>query len=265
MTSIGEPTAIATSTSRLIDSRKASFEKGRTMPEVPIMEMPSTTPSLGLNVRFASSRPAGTLMVTSRPRSHKAESSLSIICLGTLLMAGPPMGRPRPGRVTRPTPSPCKKWMPGWSLKATVATIATPFVTSGSSPASLITVALHVGHVSAPFCGREQTESTGRARRSPSGKPISTESPTGRPSRHSSAALAAAVAQAPVVKPLRSGKNPGTSRSIAFRSPNSPVTISKPPGSAGRRTAYTATPAASAAATFPEKPPDSPLSLVIIA
>ena len=180
-------------------------------------------------------------------------------------MAGPPMGRPRPGRVTRPTPSPCRKWMPGSLLKATVATMEIPFVTSGSSPASFTTVALHVGHVSASICGREQTEATGRARHSPSGKPISTEFPTGRPSRQSSAALAAAVAQAPVVKPLRSGKKPGTSRSMALRRPCSPVTTSKPSGRAGRRTAYTATPAASAAATFPEKPPDSPLSLVSIA
>ena len=36
------------STSLRIASTKASEEKGRTMPEVPIMEMPSTIPSLGL-------------------------------------------------------------------------------------------------------------------------------------------------------------------------------------------------------------------------
>ena len=53
----GEPTALQTSASLLMASTKAFEEKGRTMPDVPIMEMPSTIPSLGLNVRFASSRP----------------------------------------------------------------------------------------------------------------------------------------------------------------------------------------------------------------
>ena len=48
-------------------STKASLEKGRTMPDVPMMEMPSTMPNFGLNVRRASSWPPGTEMVTSRP------------------------------------------------------------------------------------------------------------------------------------------------------------------------------------------------------
>ena len=50
-------------------STKASEEKGRTMPEVPMMEMPSTIPSLGLKVRCANSFPPGTEMVTSSPLS----------------------------------------------------------------------------------------------------------------------------------------------------------------------------------------------------
>ena len=50
-------------------STKASEEKGRTMPEVPMMEMPSTIPSLGLKVRCANSFPPGTEMVISSPLS----------------------------------------------------------------------------------------------------------------------------------------------------------------------------------------------------
>ena len=169
-------------------------------------------------------------------------------------MAGPPTGSPRPGSVTRPTPSPCRKWMPGSSLKATVATIACPFVTSGSSPASLMTTA-----------SAARWRATGIESISLSGNKTSTLSPIGLPSRESSAAFEAAVAQAPVVKPLRNGKKPGTSRSMALRKPCSPVTISKPAGRAGRRTTYTGIPAACAASTFCEKPPDSPLSLVRMA
>ena len=173
-------------------------------------------------------------------------------------MAGPPMGSPRPGRVTRPTPSPWRKRIPGSELKATVATTSRPLVTSGSSPASFTTVAV-------PQEPASPLEDSGSERRSPSGKPISTESFAGLPSSASRAAFAAAVAQAPVVNPLLSGKNPGTSLSMALRRPCSPVTASNPAGNAGRLTAYTGTPAARAAATLSVKPPDSPLSLVRIA
>ena len=69
MMSLDEPTATQTSTSLRIASTKASEEKGRTMPEVPMMEMPSTIPSLGLKVRCANSFPPGTEMVTSSPLS----------------------------------------------------------------------------------------------------------------------------------------------------------------------------------------------------
>ena len=46
--------------------------------------------------------------VTARG-SEQNDRFCSIICRGTRLMAGPPTGMPSPGRVTRPTPSPCRK------------------------------------------------------------------------------------------------------------------------------------------------------------
>lgn len=46
---------------------KASAEKGRTMPDVPMMEMPPMMPSFGLNVLVASSSPPGTEIVTISP------------------------------------------------------------------------------------------------------------------------------------------------------------------------------------------------------
>ena len=52
--------------------------------------------------------------------------------------------------------------------------------------------------------------------------------------RATKAALAAAVAHAPVVKPLRSGKKPGARRSMALRSPSGPCTKVKLSGRGGR-------------------------------
>ena len=72
MMSLDEPTATQTSTSLRIASTKASEEKGRTMPEVPMMEMPATIPILGLKVRGASSFPPGTEMVVSGPFCAKS-------------------------------------------------------------------------------------------------------------------------------------------------------------------------------------------------
>ena len=67
MTSVRQPMALATSASLRIEAMKASAEKGRTMPDVPMMEMPPTMPSFGLNVLVASSSPPGTEIVTVSP------------------------------------------------------------------------------------------------------------------------------------------------------------------------------------------------------
>ena len=87
---------------------QASDEKGLTMPLVPMMLMPSTTPMRGLNVRLPVSRPSGTLMVTvaDMPFGSNGSTLWRIIRCGTSFIAALPMGRPRPGRVTLPTPSP---------------------------------------------------------------------------------------------------------------------------------------------------------------
>ena len=68
-----------------------------------------------------------------------------IIRRGTGLMAGSPTATANPGLVTRPTPSPPRRMIssspPGDSRRQTRAPISAPLVTSGSSPASLITTA----------------------------------------------------------------------------------------------------------------------------
>ncbi len=75
------------------------------------------------------------------------------------LIAGSPGGMGRPGRVTVPTPSPARKVtpLPG-APRRTVARISAPWVTSGSSPASLTTPA-----VAAPSPGRCGGQGEGRA------------------------------------------------------------------------------------------------------
>jgi len=45
----------------------ASEEKGFTIPDVPIIEIPPITPSFGLKVRWAIISPSGTEMVTTNP------------------------------------------------------------------------------------------------------------------------------------------------------------------------------------------------------
>ena len=183
-----------TSTSRRMERTKASDEKGMTMPDVPTMEIPSTMPSFGLNVCRAIFSPSGTAIVTSKGVSQSAVSSRVIISRGVRLMAGPPISRPRPGNVTRPTPSPCKKRIPSpsSSRSATVAQILQPFVTSGSSPASLITAAVASR---SPRC----VSATGSVITSPSGRAYDTSLCSSPVSNAISAALAAAVAHDPVV------------------------------------------------------------------
>src|SRR4028119_781250 len=60
---------------------------------------------------------------------------------GVSFMAGPPAASPRPGLVTRPTPSPRSSSKPGSSFHETRAVTWAPSVTSGASPASLTTPA----------------------------------------------------------------------------------------------------------------------------
>ena len=153
-----------------------------------------------------------------------------IICRGIRLMAGPPTSSPRPGSVTFPTPSPCKKRMPGSLPNATVTQILQPFVTSGSSPESFTTVA-----VAASFS--INVSDTGNVISSSSGS-VNVTFFCGDPvSNARSAAFAAAVAHDPVVYPLRNEKNPGTKRSICLRNPKYPVTTIKVDGNTGRLTA----------------------------
>ena len=52
ITNVSQPIALATLASFRIEAIKASDEKGRTIPDVPIMEIPPIIPSFGLKVRF---------------------------------------------------------------------------------------------------------------------------------------------------------------------------------------------------------------------
>ena len=79
-----------------------------TTPVVPRMEMPPRMPSLPFRVRSAIFSPSGTEISTSKSAFSPATSAIAwaIIRRGTGLIAGSPGGIGRPGRVTRPTPSP---------------------------------------------------------------------------------------------------------------------------------------------------------------
>ena len=144
-TSVRSPCASMTSIACPTLARHAAVENGRTMPVVPRIEMPPTMPRRGFDVRRAIFSPPGTLTSTTTPTSSvsKTSATAAAICArGPALMAGPPTSRPRPGLVTVPTPGPPRSSMPGASRSVTRAVRWAPWVTSGSSPASLTTTAI---------------------------------------------------------------------------------------------------------------------------
>src|SRR5215218_8371726 len=160
------------------------------MPVVPRMEMPPTIPRRALVVFSAIFSPPGTLMTTRTPRwsgSRTSSTEYEIIRCGTAFMAGPPTGSPSPGLVTMPTPSPRSRSSPCSSRHETRAVRWAPSVTSGSSPASLITTAS--AHES--LRSHRSTSNSTRV----CGRPLASAL---------AAALAAAAAQVPVVHPVLS-------------------------------------------------------------
>src|SRR5918998_271950 len=119
---------------------------------------------------------------------------------GTSFIAGPPTGSPRPGLVTTPTPSPRSNSSPGSSFHETRAVRCAPWVTSGSSPASLTTTA----SVQEPPTSHRSTSKEMR-RSSPFFGSFTSTLSCGSPvSSALAAALAAAAAQVPVVHPVLS-------------------------------------------------------------
>ena len=165
---------------------------GFTMPLVPSIEIPPVTPSRGLNVFLAVRSPSGTETVTLTalpPRTSLRASQ--IILRGAGLMAGSPGGTLSPASVTVPTPLPAANVTgPSESPISREALTVTPFVMSGSSPASLTTP---------QEPSAKQNGSS--VRTSPCG--VATETRAGHlpVSASSAAALAAAAAQEPVEIP----------------------------------------------------------------
>jgi hypothetical protein len=164
------------------------------MPVVPRIDSPPTMPSRGFQVFAASRSPSG--MAISISTSWGPPSSLMtwrIMARGAGLMAGSPGGNGRPARVIVPTPGPALKRMPSPPGR-TVAMTVQPWVTSGSSPASLtIPARAQPAPRSASASGKCGTSPFGRVMLTGSGK---------RPvSNAAQAALVAAVAHAPVVQP----------------------------------------------------------------
>ena len=196
-TTSSRPAARATRRLASMVSVQALADTGRTMPVVPRMDNPPTTPSRRFSVFSASASPSRTKIRTSTrpllvpPSTRASATAARIIRRGTGLMAGSPTATGNPGLVTTPTPGPLTSTTdshPGSSSQRASAPISAPLVTSGSSPASLTTVAK-------PVPKRQSSNEW----REPSGKGISTRPGCGWPSRPSTAALAAAAAQAPVV------------------------------------------------------------------
>ena len=161
------PAATATSIPCRIEAIQAEHEYGTTTPVVPRMDSPPSMPRRGFQVRRASSSPPSTPISTITSASPTASR---IMRRGTGLMAGSPTGTGRPGSVTVPTPGPARNSTPEPRAPyRTVARTSAPWVTSGSSPASLTTPAM-----AAP-CSRRSTASA-KAGRFPPGRSIVTGS-----------------------------------------------------------------------------------------
>src|SRR5487761_987779 len=222
------PAAAATSTPCSTLARQDAVEYGRTTPVVPRIESPPVMPSRPLRVLSARAEPSRTPTVTVTHGGGSVRVSRTeraIIRRGTGLMAGPPTGRPRPGRGTRPTPPPARSRIadPGDSRRATAprsttdhsaptavgplassstsARISAPWVTSGSSPASLITEA---EALAAPI----SWEASAKLAVRPAGSGTSTVEGR-RPRSPRQAPRVAAAAQAPGVKPVRRPRRRG--------------------------------------------------------
>ncbi len=181
-------------------SINAEHEYGTTIPVVPRIDSPPRMPSRGFQVFLAISSPLGIEIVTSTspvPWCAAATEAIAsrIIVRGTGLIAGSPTASGSPGFVTVPTPGPARNTtpLPG-SPRVTVTRIRAPWVTSGSSPASLITPAVAD---SAP----SSSVARANAGRWPFGNTIVTGSGNAPVSSAVYAAVVAAVAQAPVVQP----------------------------------------------------------------
>ena len=190
--------AYCLSMTALIVSTRAFSLIGSTIPVVPRIEIPPSIPNRGLNVFLAISSPPGTDISTSIPRFAPYFSKIRrqfsrIIFLGTGLIAGSPTAHCKPLAVTTPTPfPPMIPTAPSWSPNRTSAKISAPWVTSGSSPPSLVTEQRTRSLPISIFC-RENSAF------SPPGKETATVSVFFCDSSISAAAVAAAAAQLPVV------------------------------------------------------------------
>ena len=170
--------------------------------------MPPRMPRRALSVLRAIASPPGTEMVTSSPSPSASSASPAVLRFsmmlrrGTGLIAGPPTANPSPGLVTMPTPVPPRTSMPPPpERRLTSAVSRAPWVTSGSSPASLTLTA----RARSPSV---QPSSMAKVTRWPLGSRHSTRPGTCPDTRPRTAAVAAAAALAPVVKPVRAPRRP---------------------------------------------------------
>src|SRR5574344_1070302 len=173
------------------------------MPVVPRIEMPPTMPRRALSVFLAISTPCGTDKVMASPACSSsapaaARTLLSMLRRGTGLMAGPPTSSPSPAMVTVPMPKPPRRHTtPGWPGRVHTSAVRWALsVQSGSSPASLMTMAWAVVPSQRPSWTAKRTAS-------PLGSRQSTASGTVPCTRPCTAAAAAAAEHAPVVNPVR--------------------------------------------------------------
>lgn len=78
-------------------------------PEAPRIEVPPKVPRRGLVVSLAVASPPGTEKLTATGSVSTWPRADRIIRRGTRLIAGAPTGRPRPGLVIVPIPSPARR------------------------------------------------------------------------------------------------------------------------------------------------------------
>ena len=176
------------------------------MPVVPRIDSPPTMPSRALSVFAASASPPGMAISISTSPHARARAATSAIAAAHHLPRHR-IDRRLARRHRQPGPRHGADARPGRNVHAaarrarrTVASTSAPWVTSGSSPASLITPAVAAPSSSA-VDGQREGEASRRA-----ASVTSTGSGNSPVSSAVKAALAAAVAQAPVVQPRRSGR-----------------------------------------------------------
>ena len=232
--------AAATSIDWTTEARQLAVLIGRTIPVVPRIEIPPSTPIRAFRVFSAIASPPGTEIVTSNPGVGPSVPATSatpsaIIRRGTGLIAAEPGGSSRPGWVIVPTPGPPRIEMPGSSTRRTVARTSAPWVTSGSSPPSLMTPAVaDPSRTGQPVDRDHQVEPERRADRDHLGPLVEEQDPAGGLGRRGGAGPGGVPFARPLGVAGRDGQPPDDLEGRSIGPDASWPGLARPPASSSR-------------------------------